>query len=385
MQFLAFSLKQTLSVGFVSLAVISIPSVTLAVPVDQVPNPRQVNGTWVTDMADILSPATEAELNQIINQLEVKNGTEIAVVTVPETSPSATPKQFATTLFNHWHIGKAEKDNGVLFLISKGDRRVEIETGYGVESILPNALVGDIISQEITPRFKQGDYNGGTIAGTKALLVKLETNNPPANLTIEQPWYAQIPWYVWLGGAGGVAVTLWAIISHRRSGSRKSRLASSNSIVSPSNNSWTTSSIASPNSNSSTVSSKSNSTSSSDRTNIWNPDSISPASIDCDSSSDSPSSYNSSSSDSPSSYSSSDSPSSYNSSSSDSPSSYNSSSSDSPSSYNSSSSDSSSSYSSSSSDSSNSYSSSSSDSSNSYSSSDFGGGSSDGGGGGGSW
>jgi len=329
MQSLAVKFQQVFCVGFVSIAVISTPSATVAVPVEQVPNPRQANGGWVTDMADILSPATEAELNQMINQLEVKNGTEIAVVTVPETAPSATPKQFATALFNHWHIGKAEKDNGVLFLISKGDRRVEIETGYGVESILPNALVGEIISQEITPRFKQGDYNGGTIAGTKALLVKLEPNNPPANLTIEQPWYAQIPWYVWLGGAGGVAVTLWAIISRCRSGSRKSRLASTSSIVSPSNNRW---SIASPNSNSSTLSSKSNSTSSSDCTNIWNPDSISPASIDCDSSSsDSPSSYSSSSSDSSSSYSSS------------------------------------------------------SDSSSSYSSSDFGGGSSDGGGGGGSW
>jgi uncharacterized protein len=85
----------------------------------------------------ILDEPTEAQLNSVISQLERSNGTEIAVVTVPETAPSASPKEFTTALFKSWGIGKKGKDNGVLFLISKGDRRVEIETGYGVEAILP--------------------------------------------------------------------------------------------------------------------------------------------------------------------------------------------------------------------------------------------------------
>jgi uncharacterized protein len=76
-------------------------------------------------------------------------------------------------LFNHWGIGKADEDNGVLFLISIGDRRVEIETGYGIEPILPDAQVGQIIETNITPPFKQGDFDAGTLAGTKALVVQL--------------------------------------------------------------------------------------------------------------------------------------------------------------------------------------------------------------------
>ncbi|MEQ8957318.1 MAG: TPM domain-containing protein [Coleofasciculus sp. C2-GNP5-27] len=107
-----------------------------ALTVEEVPNPRQVNGTWVTDMAEILSEDTENQLNQMISELETENGTEIAVVTVPKTSPSPSPKAFTTELFNHWGIGKADQDNGVLFLISTDDRRVEIETGYGIEPIL---------------------------------------------------------------------------------------------------------------------------------------------------------------------------------------------------------------------------------------------------------
>jgi uncharacterized protein len=159
--------------GALSLVLISFSSAGFAIPVEDIPNPRQTYGSWVADMANILSPKAEAELNREISNLEAQNGSEIAVVTVPETSPEATPKEFATKLFNSWGIGKKGKDNGVLFLISKGDRRTEIETGYGAEAILPDAKVGNIIEQEITPHFKQGDFDSGIQAGTEALVAAL--------------------------------------------------------------------------------------------------------------------------------------------------------------------------------------------------------------------
>jgi uncharacterized protein len=111
----------------------------------------------------------------MISDLEAKNGSEIAVVTVPDTKPSVTPKAFATELFNFWGIGKKGKNNGVLLLISSGERRVQIETGSGIQSILPDAKAVGIIETEITPRFKQQDFDGGTLAGTKALVKVLQT------------------------------------------------------------------------------------------------------------------------------------------------------------------------------------------------------------------
>lgn len=183
MQPVALQFKKTFCAGFVSLAVISISSASLAVAVESVPNPRQANGGWVTDMASVLSSSTQAKINQLISNLEAKNGSEIAVVTVPDTSPSETPKKFATALFNQWGIGKKGQDNGVLFLISKGDRRVEIDTGYGVEKILPDARVGNIIKQEIAPRFKKGDFDGGTLAGIKALVKALDGETATATTT----------------------------------------------------------------------------------------------------------------------------------------------------------------------------------------------------------
>lgn len=210
-------LKQIVSVSVLSIAAITLPATSLAISVQKVLNPRQVNGGWVTDQANILSPATEARLNQMISQLETENGSEIAVVTVPETAPSATPKEFATNLFNYWKIGKVGADNGVLLLISTGDRRVEIEAGYGVEGILPDARVGSIIQNKITPRFKQGDFEGGTLAGTEALIVALKTDAPTLNPSVEAPSLGASEMPVgWLGGIGAGGALL-ALIGYKLS------------------------------------------------------------------------------------------------------------------------------------------------------------------------
>ncbi|MGK7962530.1 TPM domain-containing protein [Crocosphaera sp.] len=207
------SLEQSVS-HFIS------PLKAQALTVEDVPNSREMNGGWVTDMANILDQHTERELNHLITQLEAVNGTEIAVVTVPETQPSATPKQFTTELFNHWGIGKQGEDNGILFLISVGDRRVEIETGYGIEPILPDAKVGQIIENKITPQFKKGYYNLGTLEGTEALISELQgdsliiqpeqlspTSIEPLSPTItEDSSDDRIPWIFILFTGGGFLI-----------------------------------------------------------------------------------------------------------------------------------------------------------------------------------
>ncbi len=160
------------------LSLIGFPLISHALFVEDVPNPQQQSGVWVTDMANILSERTETQLNQMISELEATTGAELAVVTVPTTSPSPTAKAFTTELFNTWQIGKEGEENGVLFLTSVGDRRVEIETGYGVESILPDAQVAEIINTQITPKLRGGDWDGGILAGTIALVTQL-SGNPP--------------------------------------------------------------------------------------------------------------------------------------------------------------------------------------------------------------
>lgn len=167
---LLFLLSMGLALGWVGQFV----SPSFAIAVADVPNPREANGGWVTDMADLLSDEGEQQLNQIIGELEASNGSEIAVVTVLDTQPSATPKAFATELFNTWGIGKASEDNGVLFLVSKSERRTEIETGYGVESLLTDAQAGQILRKQVTPAFKQGNFEVGIVNGVGAIAERLQ-------------------------------------------------------------------------------------------------------------------------------------------------------------------------------------------------------------------
>jgi uncharacterized protein len=103
---------------------------TYAVTVQELPNPRQKTGSWVLDQERIIAPETENQINNLIGDLESKTTTEIAVVTVNSSEPYSSLKEMATELYNYWGIGKKGNDNGVLFLISVQERRMEIEKSY---------------------------------------------------------------------------------------------------------------------------------------------------------------------------------------------------------------------------------------------------------------
>lgn len=151
------------------LTLIFFPLPSYALTIQDVPNPQIEYGGWVTDMAQILSPNTEAKINQMITGLNSQTGEEIVVVTVPETTPAPSLKALITKLFNSWTLDK----KGILFLVSKSDRRVEITTGYGIEAILPHVQVNSIIQKEIIPQFRQGDFEQGILAGIKSVASKL--------------------------------------------------------------------------------------------------------------------------------------------------------------------------------------------------------------------
>ena len=152
-----------------------------AIAVQDIPNPRH-NQSWISDTANLLTDATEITLNQKLDQLEADTTIELAVVTVDTTKPAASPKAFTTQLFNHWGIGKADKNNGILFLVSTGDRRVEIETGSGMSQKLPNIIVKLIIDQDIIPALKRQAYEEGIVSGVNRL-VELVAIAPPQPLS----------------------------------------------------------------------------------------------------------------------------------------------------------------------------------------------------------
>lgn len=182
-------------------------SPSYALNIEDIANPRQTYGGWVTDMASILSDETENYLNKKINLLESENGAEIAIVTVPETSPEPSPKSFATKLFNYWGIGKAGKNNGILFLVSVGDRRMEIETGSGIELIISNFKIGTIIEKDITPLFQQQQFNLGVLIAIDDLITELDSKSGTNMFSIQFIVYAfMLLWILFIFGSAVIAL-----------------------------------------------------------------------------------------------------------------------------------------------------------------------------------
>jgi uncharacterized protein len=158
-----------MAVVLIGVSPVILPSLANAIPIEQIPKLNQQAGLWVSDRANLLSSQGIKQISDYIAKLEAETGAEIAVVTVPDTIPYATPKKYATALFNRWKIGKKSQDNGVLILVSLKDRRIEIETGYGVQRFLPDAQVNNIIHTYMIPSFKTGNYEEGIRAGTTVL------------------------------------------------------------------------------------------------------------------------------------------------------------------------------------------------------------------------
>lgn len=136
------------------------------VAVTDVPNPRTSN-RWVSDSANIIDADTEAKIEAVVQQLYDGRTIELAVVTVDDTRE--TPKAFATALFAHWGIGNAQTNNGVLVLMVMGKRRLEIETGTGIEAALPAQWLSDMQARDMVPKFKARDFGGGLLAGVEAI------------------------------------------------------------------------------------------------------------------------------------------------------------------------------------------------------------------------
>jgi len=132
---------------------------------------------WVNDFAGVISPEYKEKINAIISELEQKTGSEIAVVTIESIVPYD-EKEYARLLFDNWKIGKKGKDNGVLILLAVKERRWRIETGYGLEGILPDGLCGEIGRNYMVPYFKNGQYDYGLYQGVLGVVsvIKGESN-----------------------------------------------------------------------------------------------------------------------------------------------------------------------------------------------------------------
>ncbi|MCG6929578.1 MAG: TPM domain-containing protein [Desulfofustis sp.] len=123
----------------------------------------------VNDRADILSPATRAQLESVLKTLESTDSTQIVVLTIASLKGDSL-EEFSMRVVEQWQIGSKDLDNGVLLLVARDDRKIRIEVGYGLEGKLTDMTAGRIIRNVITPRFQQGNFDQGIIDGVGAIV-----------------------------------------------------------------------------------------------------------------------------------------------------------------------------------------------------------------------
>ncbi|MDP1635144.1 MAG: TPM domain-containing protein, partial [Gallionellaceae bacterium] len=134
-----------------------------------VPSP----GARVTDLTATLDAQQTRALESRLAAFEAKKGAQIAVLLVPTTQPE-TIEQFGLRVAEAWKLGRKGVDDGALLLVSKDDRALRIEVGYGLEGALNDATAKRIIAEIITPFFKRGEFHAGIDSGTSAMMQVIE-------------------------------------------------------------------------------------------------------------------------------------------------------------------------------------------------------------------
>jgi len=123
----------------------------------------------VVDQTATLTGEQKATLEQTLQAFEARKGSQIAVLIVPTSAPE-TIEQYALRVAEQWKLGRKKVDDGAVLVVAKNDRALRIEVGYGLEGVLTDATSKRIISEIITPRFKEGDFYGGITAGVERMI-----------------------------------------------------------------------------------------------------------------------------------------------------------------------------------------------------------------------
>ena len=148
--------------------------VVLSLPVVAVITYPTLNG-YVTDNANIITPEYIEKITDLADKINKETTIEIAILTV-ESLEGDSPENYAINTFRKSGVGKKDKNNGLLILVSKNDRKYRFEVGYGLEGTIPDAMKVPIGDNIITPNFKNGDYGKGIYESMLAIEA-LVTNN----------------------------------------------------------------------------------------------------------------------------------------------------------------------------------------------------------------
>ncbi|PWS27335.1 methanol dehydrogenase [Pedobacter yonginense] len=159
-------------------------------------------GTLVNDYSGVLSATQKQSLESKLVAFDDSTSTQISIAIVKSVGDYDI-NEYAVELGRKWGVGQSGKNNGIMIVVAVGDRKISIQTGYGVEGALPDVYAKRIIENDIKPLFKAGDYYGGLDAGTTSIIKytkgEYKNDNPKTSASKK-------------GGGGSIAIIIIIII-----------------------------------------------------------------------------------------------------------------------------------------------------------------------------
>ncbi len=164
---------------FLAFLILLFPALALAAPTFPPLTGR------VVDNAQLLSPETEARLTGELAALEQKTGRQLVVATLPSLQGYEI-EDYGYQLLRAWGIGRKTENDGVILIVAPNEKAVRVEVGYGLEPVLTDALSSLIIQRSLLPRFREGRFEEGVVAGTTEIVKQLSLPDSEARALVAQ-------------------------------------------------------------------------------------------------------------------------------------------------------------------------------------------------------
>lgn len=151
----------------ISLVLLCLSGFTTTVLAETIPPapPRYFN-----DYANQISGAVAQQLNRQLEAYERESSNQLLVAIYPRMDSESSVQDYTYRIAESWQIGQAGRNNGAALFVFLNNREVFLQVGYGLEGVLPDALANRIIEDEIVPRFRAGDFDGGMTAAVGAMI-----------------------------------------------------------------------------------------------------------------------------------------------------------------------------------------------------------------------
>jgi uncharacterized protein len=149
-------------------------------------NPPAKPEHYFNDYAALVDAGTAQRLDQRLEDFERQTSNQILVVIYPSLPADSSVEDFTQDAFRAWKVGQQGRNNGAVLFVFVKDRKMRIQTGYGLEGALPDAICKRIISDEMAPRFQAGDFAGGMTAAVNAMIAATRGEYKGTGLTVAQ-------------------------------------------------------------------------------------------------------------------------------------------------------------------------------------------------------